>query len=209
MQSRIPCRFTIVEIVLTIGFLVVGITSIMALFPVGLSANCDSLGGGYAADSADQFLHWYATQAKTDWATYTGSDWLPTAKSTALVDGCEQDNWDTAESIGANLTYQKHAVENGLFRLKSVQGIGADEVIDFSGVYRFWQGSVDYWYWEESTASWKQGSVGSDIAVAINLEASWPAELPYARRRKAVYRLEIFKPWTGTSMAPQQIRCRL
>ena len=194
MRSRLISYFTMVEIVMAVGFLVIGIMSTMALFPVGLEANRDSAAESYAADSADQFLHWYAARAKNDWTTYTSAGWLPTSKSTALTGDLEDDDWEAPDVTGTNVTWEKHASANGLFRLKFARGSGADEMVDFSGVYRFWQGTVDYSYWDPGTSSWQPGSVNASVAVAINLEASWPAELPYSSRRKAVYRLEIFKP---------------
>ena len=67
-------------------------------------------------------------------------------------------------------------------------------IVDFSSVYRLWR--------EDVTTPNPNPTVGGSItmnplsALAINLEASWPAELPYQRRQKAVYRLEVFKPGT-------------
>lgn len=48
--------FNLIEIALAIGVIGIGMTAIMALFPVGFSATRQAIAQNYATDAADQFL---------------------------------------------------------------------------------------------------------------------------------------------------------
>ncbi len=50
-------HFTLVEVLIAMGVCVVGVCSIMALFPVGLANSRDAGMAGQAASTADQMLH--------------------------------------------------------------------------------------------------------------------------------------------------------
>ncbi len=50
-------QFTLVEVLIAMGVCVVGVCSIMALFPVGISASRDASMAGLASNTADQLLH--------------------------------------------------------------------------------------------------------------------------------------------------------
>ncbi len=191
--------FNMIEVLLALGVIAIGAVSIMALFPYGFASSRDSVAESFAGDSADQFLHWYAAQARSTggWATYTGdATWLPTTKPAVPAPGAsEAPTWGASVAITPNLLYQQHTVAPGVLKVTFQRGDSTQPIVDLSSVYRLWREDV-------TIPDPVPGSGGSDIslsplsALAINLEASWPAELPYQRRQKAVYRLEVFKPGT-------------
>ena len=188
-QSGLAC-YNLVEIVLALGVVAIGIVSIMGLFPVGLNANRDAVAQSYAADSADQLLHWYAVRTKNNWSYYTASDWLPDTKQDGTdAAGMETDSWAVQSTNMPNVRFEKHQSTNGLYRMTVSRGSGAADIVEFSGLYRMWQDAV-----ECPVMSGMPVPIPATQAVAINLEVSWPAELPYSRRQQETYRLEIFNP---------------
>ena len=184
-------QFNMIEVVLALGVVAIGAVSLMALFPVGFGAGRDAAAESFAADSADQFLHWFAARARNNWSTFMqgGSAFpLPTQKPYSLDDDMETDNWTGGtQTVTPTLTLTRHT-SAGLMKVEM-----AGSIADFSGVYRIWRDSVEVPYLDRDGTTQTQ-SMDSATAVAINLEASWPSQLPYTRRKKHVYRLEIFKP---------------
>lgn len=190
-----------IEVLLALGVIAIGAVSIMALFPYGFASSRDSVAESFAGDSADQFLHWFAAQARSSggWSAYADNPaWLPAGKPGVPAPGASEAlPWDSPTQItpdNDNLWYAKSVPSTpGLLRVTFRRGSSTQPIVDFSSVYRFWREEV-------TIPDPRPGSGGSDIALstdsalAINLEASWPAELPYQRRQKAVYRLEVFKP---------------
>ena len=60
----------------------------------------------------------------------------------------------------------------------------ADDILDFEGMLVVWKDPVVY----DGTTS-----LPTTIAIRVNAEISWPAQVPYARRQKAFYTTELFK----------------
>jgi type II secretory pathway pseudopilin PulG len=190
-----------IEVLLALGVIAIGAVSVMALFPYGFASSRDSVAESFAGDSADQFLHWFAAQTRTNWAGYAGdTTQLPSTKPPPPLPpptgtGFETDSgaWEASSTtITPNLLYRKHGSDAGVLKVTFQRG-DAPPIVDFSGVYRIWREAVTVPYLTATGAS-GETTLATDVAVAINLEASWPAELPYQRRQKAVYRLEVFKP---------------
>lgn len=186
--------FSMVEIVLALGVLAVGVVSILALFPVGFKATQDSLSQSFAADTADHFLHLYAAGLKSSWATYVGSGYLPGTRpppADPIPPGwTETDAWSEEGAWRMpNVTVERNTSDNGIFRVTNNRG---PEVVDFQGIYRIWREDVTYEYLDRS-GGWVTRALSSESAVALNLEASWPAALPYANREKHLFRLEVFR----------------
>ncbi|NLF18751.1 MAG: hypothetical protein GX595_16080 [Lentisphaerae bacterium] len=192
--------FNMIEVLLALGVIAIGAISVLALFPYGLASTRDSVAESFAGDSADQFLHWFAAQAQRDWATYAGdSTWLPDDKREVPDKDddvyVEPDSWGAATDITPNLRYERHSTDGVLKVI--FQRNGTPPVVDFSGVYRMWNDPVTVpnpQLLNDPLATPPIIPLTTESALAINLEASWPAEIPYNRRQKAVYRIEIFRP---------------
>ncbi len=182
--------FNMVEVLLALGVIGIGAVSVLALFPYGFASTRDAVAESFAGDSADQFLHWFAAQARLSWVTYAGdATWLPDDKPGVPSPGnLESGSWGSSQSITPNLIYQRHSSDSGVTKVQFQRG-SSPPLVDFSSVYRLWKDPV-------TIPQFSGSDYACDInsAVAINLEASWPAELPYSRRHKAVYRLEVFRP---------------
>lgn len=189
-------HFNMIEILLALGVIAIGAISVLALFPYGLSSNRDSIAESFAGDSADQFLHWFAAQARSNWTGYAlNASWLPAAKPSVPTAApyMESGGWGAQQDVTENLKYERHSSDSGVLRVTMQRGDTSGEIIeDFSGVYRLWKDPVFMEYLDSGGSSTKP--LDTNSAVAINLEASWPAALPYNRRQKKTYRLEVFRP---------------
>jgi hypothetical protein len=163
------------------------------LFPYGFASSRDSIAESFAGDSADQFLHWFAAQTRTNWGAWAGdTSWLPSGSKPSVPGSApfkETDDWSSPQTITPNLQYERHDTEDGVMRVVFKRG----PITDFSGIYRMWSESVTVPD-PRPTSGGTPVSLSTDSALAINLEASWPSDLPYPRRQKHVYRLEVFRP---------------
>ena len=184
-------RFNMIEVVLGIGLIVFGLVTTLGLFPVGLSAARNAIGETYAADSADQFLHFLATRLRVptdDYANWDGfGKKLPEEKPTSAEppDG-EWIEWFSEDTV----TYWRGGSLNQFYRIE--QKAAGSAVADFLAVYRVWREGVSYSRYVDG--AWEEVVASADVALAINLEVSWPEGLPYERRQKALYSLEVYKP---------------
>ncbi len=171
-------NFNMVEIVLAIGAIAVGMVSIMALFPVGLSANRDAIAENYSADSAEELLHYLAVQAKRSgqWSSYMGpaAGTLDTSKP-----GADESSL-TFSQVGDSSIYTSG--DRSFYQI--IQKAAGGAVADFTGIYRVWYTGLTI----------SGTNIDTGIAACLHVEASWPAELPYGNRQKSEFLLEIFNP---------------
>ncbi len=179
-------RFTMVEVVLAIGVILLGVVAVLTLFPVGLKSDRDAVGSNYAADAAQQFLAHIATAAKKDWASYIGSS-DDTGMIVASRPGeTEQDHSDWTR-IGTTNLYSTG--DNQIFGVKQ----GSPAVMDFIAVVRVWKSSVTSQTF--SGSGWVDNEDEDyEESAGLNVEISWPAEIPYAQRNRELFYREIFKP---------------
>lgn len=227
--------FSMIELILALGVVAIGVASITALFPVGLSASRDGMAEVQAANSAEQALHLfqYRIRGTTDgWKTYVydkdeeipdpvGGVWnsyIPDGKPSDLLLGYTDDPTPhnlmsvsgAGESGSEGTIHQKKYGSTKVpgvymivrFREKattmadpasefnppdngSIASPGDDEV-DFRAIMAVWQEASEILPADVGTDNHR------DIGATIKVEVSWPAEIPYLRRKKAVYQLELF-----------------
>lgn len=194
--SRASNPFNLVEVALAIGVIGIGIAGIMSLFPVGFQASRDAIGDNYAADSADQFLHYISRACKNDWTVVSG---IATSKQYA-ADGAEEaltwnykDQSEDHPLIQGSIDYVD-SVNDGtpdnynIFRIIQKSG----NIVDFYGTMRIWKSTVKASVYNDG--SWQQWQDTSYTSgVGLNIEISWPSEKPYMQRQKRYFYLEVFK----------------
>lgn len=200
--------FNLIEVILAMVIILVGVVSIMALFPAGQKASSNAIGQTSAGDAADQFLRYFSSKVKTRWAMTSA---LPLSKPGPAAE--QNARWETVDGNGvfsgvkgvifsyndadgnAKFDYSATSTqrdESGLFRV--VQRT-SDNVEDFSGVLRVWRSAATYSSYESTGGSWTAHKpVPPDQGIVLNVEVSWPAELPYERRQKATYSSNVFRP---------------
>lgn len=183
MNSLKPNRFTLIEVVLALAVVSIALAAILPLMTVGLRATKDSIGDTYAADASEQFLHYMAAKCKKDWSTELGK----------LITSKPDPNGSSEPDIAAwtNITNANlySTSDDNIFGIKQESGT----MVDFCGVIRVWKSPVTSQTY--SGSGWKPLEDGGyTYSAALNIEISWPVELPYNVRNKKYFYLEIFKP---------------
>lgn len=182
--------FTMVEILLALGVCAIGICSVMVLFPIGANASRDASLETYSANAADQLLHYLKyqiTASQANWDNYIAgaSAQIPDAKpadpgTLVLTDTAA---WTVQPyDLGKNIF--KHSTA-GIYQIindrNSTPAVANTATIDSRMLVYLWREEV-------------MTGVTYTTAVRLLLEATWPAELPYAARQKSTFVLEVFKP---------------
>ena len=173
-----PAAFNMVEVALALAVIGIGLVSILAFFPIGLSAARDAAADSYIADSADHLLHWQAAILKSD-----SSRW---PSGTSGKPGSSESFSGSGQAFGSATIILDGSSPDQLFKL--TQGT------DFSAVYRIWLDTVTFDTYDPVAGTTVSVPVGIDTACAINMEVSWPAEAPYAKRQRTYYHLDVFRP---------------
>jgi len=197
LRRRVRHCFNMIEIVIAMGIIAIGVIGVMGLFPIGVNANRDAMAENYAADSAQQFLqmfaHWLksdtlVTPSKTAWEVFI-DDTSTSSKPDAAAEISA--TW-TDSDIGPNIK----SANIGMYRI--TQTTGSSEISDFTGIYRVWYTQVNGLWYDKVDNIWKKGNIPLDIAMALNVELSWPAvapqQLPYNKRQRSRFYLEVFNP---------------
>jgi hypothetical protein len=174
---------------LAIAVIAIGMVSIMGLFPIGLSANKDAMAKSYAAESADEFLHYLERYLREDWAAnYSNADYIPAAEP------ADADKVDfSLVSPPPNVTQLTpslylNADDDGIY--KAIRYLDDDgdgqydsgEIVDFEAIVAVWREQIDI----------DGSSLAYDYGLKLVMEISWPAKVPYANRSKDEYVLELF-----------------
>ena len=204
-------QFNMVEIVLALVIIVIGIIGIMGLFPASQEANLESRGRNYAGDASNQFLRYFSSKVKTRWALLNTLPINKPGTDEAAVSWAKGDSngifgnipgveifYNDLDSDGKfdfeinEATGDNARDESGLFKLRQAT---AANVSDFEAVLRVWKSPATYKAYDNATNQW-QGlqSVPPTAGVVMNLEVSWPAALPYDKRKTAVFTLDVFRP---------------
>jgi hypothetical protein len=71
------------------------------------------------------------------------------------------------------------------------QKAAAASVPDSEIVYRVWRTPVTMPQYVDG--AWQNLPLALTEAMSLNIEVSWPAQKPYARRHKSLYSLEVYK----------------
>ena len=184
--------FNMIEVLLALGVVAIGVVSVLALFPVGLSSTRDAMAETYAATAAEQLLHsvrYTIAQNNANWTAWVldpGWGTRPGAAQLALDTGLTGVGAFGGSTLGAiheqtpNHVYKvvafRDANTNGEY---DGPGASPTEPPDFQCVAAVWGEPI-------------AAGVGLTIATRIHVEVSWPGELPYTARFKRVYSLEVF-----------------
>ena len=244
-------QFTLVEVLIAMGICVVGVVSVMGLFPVGANATRDANMAFYADQAAEQMLYFtkYAVlnakekvldDAFPDGYYYRFSPVIfQKMTSGTEVGGGECDGWDLGDpddpdtlsetdsykiiakpsaddeptgwsDLEDDTIIQDHLkseeITNNMitmltnagtkiqkaswnrYRLGFITKNGADDIEDFACVIRLWATPVYL----------PQNAGETDIILpriaTFHIEVSWPADLPYERRQKSEYSLDVYVP---------------
>ncbi len=201
--------FNMIEVALAMAVIAFGMISIMALFPVGLTASRNAVAENYSADAADQFMSYIQGRANADRANFDALF----GSSGFLSDGppdvaANMDTWSNAflEHLRTGSPTQM-ARGLDIFECSSYGPVlpagkqvffitqGADNAagLDFSAALVVWKSAVSTKVLVNGSPLEESDNTFSHYA-GLNVEISWPLERPYAEREKRYYYLEIKRP---------------
>jgi hypothetical protein len=198
------CRraFNLVEVILAILVAGIGLITILGMFPVGLNATKSANLQNYVSDFADQLAGTFGTYLQADWDSFVdtanGTESLPvytggTYNLSQLDDSRDDaEDWvDTDPSGNPGVLYEHAGVipKYGLYKIVQSTDGTADLIVGA----RVWQEPVTNAIMQSDGSS-TTVTLDDALAVAVNIELSWPHHAPYANRKKEVFRLEVFNP---------------
>lgn len=213
--------FTLVEVLIAMGVCIVGVCSIMVLFPVGATASRDAAMASYASNTAEQILSFAkmcieedtmnpsdpatgfkAFQAFTGWTATNPSgysDGVP-------VETAPGDYEDTSKHFDPNVGF--------VYSGKIASVIDAFLENDGTTITPLYDGKVYYFDFTSGTGSDKYSdfncyasvyakpiyadaakTVKMPFAAELHVEISWPAELDYSKRHKRDFSMNVFKSY--------------
>lgn len=193
-------RFNMIEIIIAMSIMVVVIVSVLSLVPKALWSNQEAVSSIAAGDTADQFLNYFAGRLENNWGDLSA---LPeskfTGEQTKNPDGTISEINDESDMVFStygmmtdsrlNIFYEAPSEtsdwdpavsDKGIFK---VQLTSASNHVDFEGYMRVWK-----------TATEMATGDASPKHITLHTEVSWPTSLPYEKRRKKTYDLQVFQP---------------
>jgi len=164
-------KFTLIEIVIAIAILAIGVTSIMALFPLGLHSTKNAIAQNYSAFEAENIFAYLSRASDNNWSilnnitldTKPNSTFTDTANLTKL----EGNLWDDGN-------------DDGRFVLQ----VQSNSVDDMTG---------EVLLWKKELKNYADTPVETADAYGIYMEISWPIEKAYDKRKKNYYYMELVK----------------
>ncbi len=201
--------FTLVEVLLALGVVVIGICSIMVLFPVGANATRDASMETYSANSVEELLTGikYQILQNGKWTDYVGTGpdgndgFIDALKDSGTVEERFNGKKDEYDSL-TDAKWENVAIntKSGFYKYNDSSRSGKEDVYQLVN-YRdlsksLDEGSVDFRAiarLAKSKVKIGDVSIGYDKAVCIHVEVSWPAEAPFDARQVAYYSMEVFK----------------
>ena len=215
MKRKSTSLFTLVEILIAMGVCVIGVCSIMVLFPIGASASRDAAMETYAANAAEQilkvteycisrgndvvFTH-FTGWTLTDPTTYADGTIPDTTKTSAQIeeggwkDLSTEGNLSTLASVlsqtisNDSLKIFSHNTIAGMYRLSVAT---SSDYTDFDCIVRMWPTVI---YLKEPSTPGATDGIPAPRCVCMHVEVAWPADSDYGKQQKAEYSLDIFKP---------------
>jgi type II secretory pathway pseudopilin PulG len=182
--------FNMIEVTLAIAVVGLGMTAIMALFPVGINASRDAIAENYAADCAEQFIAYIERECKktpTSWASIIQSSAFYTLEITSGSSFFDQAIESGFVSVGGQEGNIYSTSNPSIYRITQ----GSTICTDFDAVVRIWKTPVISTLYSGNWSSYTDNLYGT--SVGLNFEVSWPKDKPYAARGKKYYYKEIFK----------------
>lgn len=222
-MKNLLCKkaFTLVEVLIAMGVCVIGVCSIMVLFPVGATASRDAAMASYASNTAEQILSfakmcieedtlntndttdsgYKAFNYFTGWNITTPNGYTPGAPIETAPNDFEDEEFDLrtkfnySGKIGSVIST---FLSNSGTSIKPLYN-GKVYYVDFtSGT-----GSDKYSdfncyasiYAKPVVVTSGAHTYNMPFAAELHVEVSWPAELAYDKRHKKDYSIMVYKAY--------------
>lgn len=212
-------HFTLVEVLIAMGICVVGVVSVMGLFPVGANAARDASMNFYADQAAEQMLNFTkfavlnAKDGSNDFSPeifksmtggWTLDDTATYFDNTRPAAADEPHDWSAVAKLSSDSKIQDYLADEMATMLTN-----SDTVIQKYSwkLYRIgfltqkgdnkiedFACIVRLWATPVYANELDKGSLKLPRIATFHVEVSWPADLAYDRRQKAEYSLDVFVP---------------
>ena len=229
MRKKIIHNFNLIEIALAICVIAIGLTGVMSLFALGAKTNRQSIANNNMSNIAEYMLGSIKSiiQSKATFDNFMPDGSMlskfdldyDSDKATTKVDNVTnpEGNWVslTGEDKSKSFMLRHPTHENVfLFRQMSQTDSSDTPTVDFACIAYIWREKIPFpeiptelkkedANGQNTHKDYDQGYLRPQYASAICLELSYPAEFPYERREKQVFRLELFnekfEPKTATN----------
>lgn len=186
MDSVKKNHFTLIEIVIALGIVVLSLGIILPLVMLGMQSTKESISDNYVADASEQFLHYISVKAKNDWSNYIGNSDNSGYITVTKAGESEQamPDWSLISD-----THIYSTSNSSIYGIKQ----GSENFTDFAGVIRIWKAPVTSQLY--SGTGWiEQKDSNYEHSAGLHIEISFRAEMPYKARNKRYFYLEIFRP---------------
>lgn len=175
-------HFNLVEVALSIGIVGIGMAGIMALYPVALKAAKNSIGNNYSILAGDQFLSYLQAQCENDWNFARAT--VQSLRPTILDSNTNTSGW--SNKFGNIYTSGTGLTAGAVYGIR----MGSGKTTDFSAHALLWKSPVTSTVFNGTTAVEFTDNHYENAAV-LNIEMSWPAEIPYSKRSKRIYSIIV------------------
>lgn len=186
--------FTMIEVAFALGVVAIAIVSILGLFPLGFSAAREGMAETYAAETADEMLHWLENEIRSQVWNGGYSD------ESDFDDYAPDDFPAVAAREDFDVVYEEFQTlyrddsENGLYKAIRFVDLNDndtyeedDDILDFAAIITVKRSQV------EIPGDPADIDLDYDIAVGLEMEISWPAWASYENRDTRQYFYEIFR----------------
>ncbi len=211
-------RFNMVEIALALAVLTLGISGILALFPVGLNSGRMAIAENNLSDAASYTLGIYRAFIMNQVLSHADESGnvvdasrtfanLKSALSEPDGDDTDDINWSSASAcpkmvIGGEETNlrQNGSSETILCYEQTSLDEDGDEIVEFAAVVRVWAEDLPLKIrdWVNSNGAETDVNDSSltnqNYGLRLRLELSWPVDIPWAEREKRMYVMDLFNP---------------
>ena len=209
MTRPIAHPFNLIEITIALGVIAIGVVAILGLFPIAANSTRDAMAETYAAQVAEQLTSYTEQSFRKDWTTALAG--LGTSKpdtaygAGTAVPGTGDTIFDFSTAPAVPGKYRVIRYIDLSSPKNDVFDSGTD-IQDFEAMVVVWRSIPTIFDRDGNGAFGGPDSLDTDgdwdaddetiaygIAVQLNVEVSWPAQVDYAKRKSALFVVELFK----------------
>lgn len=182
-------NFNLIEIIIALGIVLVGVCSLMVIFPIGANASRDAAVQIDASNAVEQLMDFIKYKVQTGGGSWVGLNFKKDCFTESDNDNDsgsdvnDKDSWTKLDMEGLHLLLFKHndtANKKGVFQLLSARS--EQKTVDY-----LTKASVD-----DATNAANNIVIDKRLIIkasykdsgVITMNVSWPAELPYSSRNK-------------------------
>jgi hypothetical protein len=180
-MKKVIRYFNLIEIVLSLGVIAFGITSVMAVFPIALKNVENSIGEDGASNVSD-IMNSFLGHLLKDPNSYSTGDTITSVLTAAGIPSTQPDG---------DIDFQKEDLKGEPYKIVD-KGAGEFQVTtqDLNSVVCVWydkKQKLSMKFLKSDGTQFEPATTPQDYIAGLYIEVSWPAEIPYSAREKRLY----------------------